>query len=303
MSLFLTIFTKNVLPAFLVIAMGVLLDRKLHVDKKSLSRTAIYILTPCLIFSSISRSAVSPGQFGQMILFVIVFTILMAALALLVGHLLKWPARTRNALVLSVAFVNAGNFGLPIVLLTYGEVGLELATIFYVASNFTCNTLAAFFAARGNGSEWKAVLKALKLPGIYAFILAIVMRSLQVATPEVLLKPVQIIAGATVPVMLMLLGIQLSQAHVSKRYKEIGVGVIMRLVVGALAAIGLVPLIGLQGLARQVAITEASTPTAVNSVLMAIEFDGDAEFVTSVLFVSTLLSSITLTLIFSLLGT
>ena len=37
------ILTNNVLPAFLVMAIGVLLDRKLQVDKKSLSRTAIYV--------------------------------------------------------------------------------------------------------------------------------------------------------------------------------------------------------------------------------------------------------------------
>ena len=69
MSLFLTIFTKNVLPAFLVIAVGVLLDRRLRIDKKSLSRTAIYILTPCLIFSSITFSTSSRVSIVPCLLF------------------------------------------------------------------------------------------------------------------------------------------------------------------------------------------------------------------------------------------
>jgi hypothetical protein len=57
---------------------------------------------------------------------------------------------------------------------------------------------------------------------------------------------------------------------------------------------------GLQGLARSVAVVEASTPTAVNATLMAVEFDADADYITNVVFVTTLLSSLTLTLVIAL---
>ena len=67
-------------------------------------------------------------------------------------------------------------------------------------------------------------------------------------------------------------------------------------------AIGLAPLLGLTGLARNVAIAEAATPTAVTSALMAIEFEGDADYVTSVIFFSTLFSALTLTAVLWYLG-
>ena len=102
--------------------------------------------------------------------------------------------------------------------------------------------------------------------------------------------------------MLMMLGLQLSQTRVSRRYGQIGVGVALRLVAGALVGLGLAPLMGLEGLARSVAVTEAATPTAVSSALMAIEFDSDAEYVTSVIFCSTLLSGVTLTILLSFLA-
>jgi malate permease and related proteins len=122
-----------------------------------------------------------------------------------------------------------------------------------------------------------------------------------VVVPQPLLASTTLVGGATVPVMLMLLGLQLSQAQVGRRYKEVSVGVGLRLVVGALLAVVVAPLMGLQGLARSVAITEAATPTAVNSALMAVQFDADADYVTSVIFFSTLLSSVTLTLLLSFL--
>ncbi len=301
MDLLVRIFLKNILPSFLVMGVGVVLDRKLHVDKKSLARVAIYVLAPCLIFSAIVQSTVDPGQFGAMILFVIVSTLLLCALGLGVGHLLRWSPRMTDALVLSVAFVNAGNFGLSIIQLAYGSAGLELATVFFVASNLSCNTLAAFFAARSNGGRGKALLQVLKLPALYAFILAFILRIFRLPAPQPLLVSTNLLGQATVPTMLMLLGLQLSQAQVGGRYGQVGLGVVLRLVVGALLAFALAPLVGLQGLARSVAITEAATPTAVNSALMAVQFDADADYVTSVIFFSTLLSSITLTILLSML--
>lgn len=301
MSTFSNIFLNNILPAFLVMSAGVILDRGLHVDKRTISRTAIYVLTPCLVFSSIVQSTVDPSQFGSMILFVLVLTLVLVGLALAVARMLGWSRGMSDALVLSTAFLNAGNFGLPVVLFSFGEVGLELATVFYVASSFTCNSLAAFFAARGNGGGRKALRSVLRLPAPYAFLLAVLFRLLQVEVPDPILRPLELVGRATVPTLLMMLGLQLSQTRVSRRYGQIGVGVVLRLVVGALVGLGLAPLMGLEGLARSVAVTEAATPTAVNSALMAIEFGSDADYVTSVIFCSTLLSGITLTILLAFL--
>lgn len=302
MTTFATIFTNNILPAFLVMAAGVILDRGLRVDKRTLSRMVIYLLTPCLVFSSIVQSTVDPSQFGSMILFVLALTVILVALALGVGRVLGWSRGMSDALVLSTAFLNAGNYGLPVILFSFGEEGLALATVLFVGSNFSCNSLAAFFAARSNGGGRKALLSVLRLPAPYAFGLAILLRLLQVEVPNPLLQPVALIGRATVPILLMMLGLQLSQTRVSRRYGQIAVGVFLRLVVGAVVGIALASAMGLQGLARSVAITEAATPTAVSSALMAIEFESDADYVTSVIFCSTLLSAVTLTILLSFLA-
>jgi len=302
MALSSSIFLNNVLPAFLIIGIGVLLDRLLKVDKKSLSRVAIYVLVPSLVFTSVAESEVDTGALGQMILFVIALTILLVVISLAVGSLLRWPRRTVDALVLSVAFVNAGNLGLSVILFSYGELGLQLGAAFFVATNFFGNTVAAFFALRSNGKGWRAFLDILKLPGPYAFGLALLLRAAHVTAPLPILRAVSLIGQAAVPLMLMMLGIQLSQTRLGGRYAQVAVGVALRLVVGAFVAMGLAPLLGLQGLARNVAIVQASTPTAVTSGLIAIEFDADADYVASVIFVSTLLSGLTLTILLHWIG-
>jgi malate permease and related proteins len=300
---FANIFVNNVLPVFLVMSVGLILDRVLHVDKRSLARVALYVLTPALIFSRIVQSPVDPAEFGRMLGFVVVITLAMCALGLLVGRLLGWSTREIDALVLSVAFLNAGNFGLSVVLFTLGEVGLQLATVFFVGCNFTSNTLSAFFAARGNHGARSALYKTLRLPGLWAFLLAMSVRLIQISVPPVLLNPLVTLGNAYIPLMLMLLGLQLSQTRIGKRYGKVAVGVGLRLIIGAVVALGLAPIMGLQGLPYQVGVLQASMPTAVNSSLMAVEFGADEDYVASCIFFSTLLSSITLTLLIGFLQT
>jgi|GEM_PF-2640207 len=79
-----------------------------------------------------------------MISYAVVFTAILIAVSWLVGRLLRWEPATADALILIVAFVNAGNFGLSMILLAFGEPGLELGTIFFVASNLIGNTFSAF---------------------------------------------------------------------------------------------------------------------------------------------------------------
>ena len=210
-STLINILLNNVLPAFFVMAAGFYLDRALKVDKKSLSRMAVYILTPALVFSSIVKSFVSPNDFGLMLLYVIVITLIMCTLGLAVGRLLRWPKRRTDALILSIAFLNSGNFGLSVILFTYGEVGLQLGTVFFVGTNLAANTLAAFFASRSNGGAKRALLNVLKLPGPYAFGLALLIRAFQIEVPLAIMRPISLVAQAAVPVMLMMLGVQLAQ--------------------------------------------------------------------------------------------
>jgi len=225
----------------------------------------------------------------------------MVGIAFGVGKLLRWPAKQIDGLVLSVAFINAGNLGLSVAMFAFGEEGLALATIFYVGTNLSVNTVGAFFAARSNGGARQALGKVLRLPGMYAFALAMLLRAVGVTVPPVVIKPIDLIAKATVPMMLIMLGVQLSQTRLAGKLGGVSIAVAIRLVGGALVALLIAPLLGMHGLSRQIVILESATPTAVNSSLMAIEFDADPEFVSSAIFVSTLLSSITLAILLALL--
>ncbi|MFC1961250.1 AEC family transporter [Chloroflexota bacterium] len=110
------------------------------------------------------------------------------------------------------------------------------------------------------------------------------------------------LSGATVPAMIALLGMRLVHTSIKGRLGPVLLAAGMRLVLAPAIMLGLVTLVGLSGVTRQVVITEAAMPTAVIAGVLAIQFDADADFVTAAILVSTIASLVSLSVILTLLG-
>jgi hypothetical protein len=74
------------------------------------------------------------------------------------------------------------------------------------------------------------------------------------------------------------------------------------LILSPVIALLLVPVFGLSGIARKSGIVEAAMPAAVFNTIIAIEYDVEPDFVTGVVFTTTIISPLTLTLVLALLG-
>ena len=296
------IFINNILPAFLIIGAGAFLGRILNLEVRTPSRLTLYAFIPCLVFSSLTKSTVGGEDVIYILAFLFLITAAVGAFSWVTARTLRLTQVQTNALFLSTVFFNAGNLGLSILLFTYGEEGMARGIILYVGSALTVHTVAAYFASRGRASARQSILNVLKLPTMYAIILAFLLRGIHVAPPDFLFKPIELVGGAAIPTLLFVLGIQLSRTRLQGNFRLIGVATAIRLLVAPSLAFLLAYLMGLQGLTRQVCIFQASTPAAVTAALMAIEFDCEPDFVTSVVFLTTLLSSVSMTVILSILG-
>jgi predicted permease len=83
----------------------------------------------------------------------------------------------------------------------------------------------------------------------------------------------------------------------------VAAAVLVSLVLTPLVALGIAHLVGLQGAAFRAGVLQTSMPTAVITTILAVEFDVLPDFVTSVVFLSTLLSPLTVTLMIAYLRT
>jgi predicted permease len=148
----------------------------------------------------------------------------------------------------------------------------------------------------------EAALGLFKVPTLYAVLLALIVNALGITLPTPLARAVQLASDGTIPCMLVLLGLQLTNVEFSSNLRPLQLSVALRLLVAPLVAFLFAALFGIHGAGQQGVITQASMPSMVSSTVLATEYHLDARLVTAVVFISTLLSPLTLTPLLVFLG-
>jgi predicted permease len=298
----LTIFLNNLLPVFLIAGAGYLLSRFKKIDPRSLSDVIFYIFSPCLIFTLIIQSNLSDDAILRMTLFATTTILAVGGLTLISGKLLRFERDILASVTLASMFMNSGNFGLSVTLFAFGEAALSYASLFFVVSAGLTYSVGAFIASLGTLNPVQALGNLLKVPTLYALILAIVVLRLGWVVPLPIARTAKLLGDASIPSMLLLIGLQFKTMRWQGNFLPLLVASGMRLVASPLIAWLASPLFGLPIAAHQAGVLEAAMPTAVTTTVLATQFNSQPSFVTSVVVLTTLLSPLTLTPLLALLG-
>lgn len=298
----LELFGQNLLPIFLVAAVGYALAAAFDLDARALSLVTFNGFSPALVFVLLAKSDLQGTAVLRMAGFACAAILLPAVAALVYARLARLPRKLTAAVVLVVMLGNAGNYGLSLTRLAFGPEALEQAAIYFATSVALTYTVGVAVASLGTAGLRTAVLGVLRVPTVYAVLVAMVFKAGDLALPGPLDRSVELLAEAAIPAMLIVLGMQLRQNGTFRRARGLGPSVALRLLAGPAIAIALAPLFGLSGPARQAGIVEAAMPTAVVTTVLAEAYDLEPAFVTQAVVVSTLLSPITLTPLLAWLG-
>ncbi len=162
----LTTFANNLLPILLVSGAGFALGKLLIIDSRSLGRVVFYVFSPLLVFDLMIKSKLNLGQAFTTVAFTASVIAVMGLIAFLLGKLFKLERPYLLAVILTVAFGNTGNYGLPLVKFAFGDDALAVASIFYVTTTILFNTVGVVVASIGHMDLKSAVLGLFKLPSI-----------------------------------------------------------------------------------------------------------------------------------------
>ncbi|MDW8226785.1 MAG: AEC family transporter, partial [Anaerolineales bacterium] len=167
--------------------------------------------------------------------------------------------------------------------------------IYFVASMMMMYTVGIAIASLGRLNIRQALSNLLKVPSMYAMILAVLFAGWNLSLPHFLERTVDLGAGGTIPAMLVLLGIELQRATRLSQPIAISIPSLVRLVAGPFLAWILASFLALPLPARQAGIVQAGMPTAVLTTVVASEYKLDTALVTAIVFFTTILSPLTLT--------
>ncbi len=273
-----------VVPVFAVALVGYLYAGRRGFPITEATDLIIYVAGACLVFDSLAKAP-------ELDLSALRVPVAAAALALggvaLAGAARRLLAPLRalsfGAVALPVAFVNAGNLGLPLARLALGEEGFQaMLLVFVVFSAFHNSLGVALMNGRGG------IGQAARLPLVYAALAGVAANLSGVSLPRMLDVPVAMIAQLVIPLMLLALGARmrtlLPSGPLRVRVAPAPIVLLPALRIGgglALAA-ALNWIMGNSGLSAQVVLLTGALPSAVMNFALVEKFGRDESEVATV---------------------
>ncbi len=294
--LVLVILWKVIAPIFAMIALGYGLQKRVGFDLKTLTRLNFWVFVPAFLFVRIYGSELSGAQLGKIFLHFCVFFPLLGLITWIFAGICGFQDRLRRALTASVMFYNSGNYGIPVAQLAFPNsvLPLQVQAAIVMMQNISNFTIGLFLIAGGRGGRKRDTLKEVfKLPMVYVLVLAWGMRSLKLPIPLPIDTALQYLEKGLVPIAVVTLGAQMAALKVPKLSFPLVASLGMRLVFAPILGFATVYLLGIKGDLAQALVISTSFPTAVNSALLALEYDNEPQFAAAAVFYSTLVSSVT----------
>jgi malate permease and related proteins len=303
----LTAFSEVLLPVVVVVTLGYLIRRSYPLDARSLNRVSLYVLTPCFVFVTLLRTDVAGAEATRLTLQMVLVMVVTTLCAFVAAVPFRLSAHQRSGFLLTSTFMNSGNYGLSVSRFAFGEIGVQYAVIGYLTQAILAQTLAVYLASAGRASRRAAIGQVFRLPLIYAVLLAVGLRFLGIRLDEAngalavgLYRGIRLVADAALPILLLILGTQLTNREPVAAAGALVMAAILRLLVSIPLGYGAGLLLGLIGLPLYVGTIQAAMPTAVNMIVLAVEFDAWPEFVSNGVIVTTIGSLVSLTILIAL---
>ncbi len=294
---FLHILIDIIAPIFVLVALGYLFQKKWRFDLQALTRVLLYLVMPATLVVSLTQSELSADFVWDTGVFCLLMLIALYGLSMVGALVMRYRKDMKQAFSLSVMYYNSGNFGFPASELAFPTLGLAVQSIVLAVQNFLVFTLGLFFVSIGRLSARKAFLQTFRMPFVYALILAFAIRNYGLQLPGFIWLPIEYLAEALVPMALVTLGMQLAKTRINQAWKASLTSLVCRLVISPLIGFSLVLLLDIDPRIAPILVVSASYPTAINTVLIAVEFGGREDFAANAVFLSTVCSIITVAVV------
>jgi len=292
---------RVVLPIFLIIGVGTVLDRAVRLDVRTLSKLNFYVFVPALAFVSLMDAEIPGGTMAAVAVFAVLHVLLLGILSRFLFA--RWESReTNTVLILGAMFFNCGNYGFPLVAMAFGKEYWGVAAVVLMIQNLLTFTVGVWVYEKEGRSIPRVAAGLLRIPIIYAVSVPFLLRWLDVAVPHPVNEALNYLARGLIPAALITLGAQLSRSPGVRNALPILTLSGLRLVVSPLVAAGilLLPVLHIPETARTVLLVMAGLPVAVNVYILASQYDRGAEFASQGVFWSTLLSAGSLSVLLAL---
>ena len=283
------------IPILILFLIGFFLGKITKGKNLSLSKLSTWILSTAIIFVYLNDNPVKGSDF----LISLLVNIVLLSILLIFWKL--FHPKNYHSRFLSTGYSNTGYVGYPVVQSFLGDAGLSRAVVFSTVHTIFMITLGVFIAGLGGKKRKRIVdglIGILKLPWIYAMLLAFVMNACGKSWknfPVFLKEPISMITNSAIPIIIITIGVELSKIKPSTTFlKDVSILTFFKLFLTPLFVFLLLKLMSVSNMMGKVIVLESAMPTAMTTVLVATETDTEPELISMVVFATTFLSFLTL---------
>ena len=300
------------LPLFLLVALGWALIKFRFFPQeytKVLSGFTFRLLMPVMLFHLMSDLSNMPPIDPRVIAAFFGSCAIVYWLGRRTGRLFGEDNTGQTIFGMAAIFGNNVQLGVPIVQVSLGDKAIptiSILIIFTVLLLWTTAIASVEFGKTEGKKDFKKIFNSMLKVFQNPVVMGILAGSLWGLTgwqlPDWIDKTLGLVSTATTPVALMVVGMGLA-AHSFSAALPKGLSMTaLKVVIQPILVYTLARLIGLGELETQVVTVMAALPVAINIYMMAIEFKSSEGAASNAIFVSTLITAITVPITLTLLG-
>jgi predicted permease len=225
----------------------------------------------------------APGIYLVIVLFVLLVSALFAA---------KLFQKKKEYSIAMVAAVigNTGNLGIPLNIAIFGEASIPYTTIVNLVNVFVVYTIGVFFYSRGNFDVRTSLKNIIKLPILWAAIIAIVLSMNGYRPSKEIMNMLMMGAYASMTMQLFLFGIYLYGTKIKEINRKLILWVMsFKFILLPVTAFSILYFIELDSMIKGIIFLELMMPLAVANVNLASLYDCEPKLVTALVFLSSVL--------------
>lgn len=302
-----TVVLFQMIQLFLVMSLGYLLN-KIHIldedFNKKLTKLLLNVTMPALILSSVFNADASQSLSNVITVFALglAIYIILPFVGFGIAKLIRAPKNQQGLYIFMTTFSNIGFMGIPVMRAIYGEQALFYTAIYNMMFNLFLYTIGASLMTYGTGKKNQINLKQFLTPGMIASVLALIVYITKFEAHSIIANTCAMVGDITSPIAMLIIGSTLAKIPLKEVFTEFRVypyTIIKQIIIPAISYY-LLRMFVTDSLVLGVTLIVIAMPVANTAVLYATEYKADEALAAKTVFITTLLSIITIPVIVAL---
>lgn len=286
---------------FFLMIPGFVFKKKDILDERqnnALNSFVVNVTWPCLVIDAmqIRFDKEILRNCGNMAAKMLLIFATLGIACLILAKAFHFNASKRELFLFMAIFGNTGFIGMPIIDTLYGKEALFYASVIEAANDVMIFTVGMILIEKSAGAKVKLELRQFVNPCFIGSILGILLFLFEIKLPDVIGEPVALLANATAPIAMFVLGFQLGDLSFKEIARDIScyITVFTKLAVAPLIAMAVVLLWPGVDLIDRTLVIDMGMPVAVMATLLSQKYGGDVDLPTKSVLLSTIALVVTI---------